>query len=260
MHRHPPRARCRATGSGAVSEALARRLAKTVVGDPVERDGPHGARSPAWRSARRCAARVRELAAVGEIVAGSLDKVDVVGADPEKGAFLNPILLYCDAADAPCRGPRDRGVRPGQHADAVRHAEEAIELAKRGEGSLVGSVFTYDDGFAREMVLGTAAYHGRLLLANRDCAKESTGHGSPLPALVHGGPGRAGGGEEMGGMRGVLHFMQRTALAGLAATLTARHRPLDTGRGTARRPTSIRSASISRSSRSAMRCSPASAR
>ena len=92
--------------------------------------------------------------------------------------------------------------------------DEAIELAKLGRGSLCGSLFTADDGVAREVVLGTAAYHGRLMLVNRHSAKESTGHGSPLPHLVHGGPGRAGGGEEMGGVRGVLHYMQRTALQG----------------------------------------------
>jgi oxepin-CoA hydrolase/3-oxo-5,6-dehydrosuberyl-CoA semialdehyde dehydrogenase len=98
--------------------------------------------------------------------------------------------------------------------------EEAIELARRGRGSLVGSVFTADDDVARQMVLGTAAWHGRLMLMNRHAAKESTGHGSPLPSLVHGGPGRAGGGEEMGGSRGVLHYMQRCALQGHPTTIT----------------------------------------
>jgi oxepin-CoA hydrolase/3-oxo-5,6-dehydrosuberyl-CoA semialdehyde dehydrogenase len=98
--------------------------------------------------------------------------------------------------------------------------DEAIELAKRGRGSLCGSVFTADDDVAREVVLGTAAWHGRILLVNRHSAKESTGHGSPLPGLIHGGPGRAGGGEEMGGVRGVLHFMQRTALQGHPTTLS----------------------------------------
>jgi oxepin-CoA hydrolase/3-oxo-5,6-dehydrosuberyl-CoA semialdehyde dehydrogenase len=97
--------------------------------------------------------------------------------------------------------------------------DDAIELAKRGKGSLVGSLFTTDDRVARDVVLGTAAYHGRLVLINRQSAKESTGHGSPLPHLVHGGPGRAGGGEEMGGVRGVLHYMQRTALQGSPTTL-----------------------------------------
>ena len=100
-----------------------------------------------------------------------------------------------------------------------KSVDDAIELAKKGKGSLVGSLFTADDRVARDVVLGTAAYHGRLMLLNRDSAKESTGHGSPLPHLVHGGPGRAGGGEEMGGVRGVLHYMQRTALQGSPTTL-----------------------------------------
>ena len=97
---------------------------------------------------------------------------------------------------------------------------DAIALAKRGQGSLVASIFTYDNEFAREVTLGVASHHGRLLIANRECAKESTGHGSPLPALIHGGPGRAGGGEEMGGIRGVLHYMQCTALQGSPTTLS----------------------------------------
>src|SRR5688500_14115771 len=102
-----------------------------------------------------------------------------------------------------------------------RTTEEAIELAKLGKGSLVGSLFTASDATAREVALGTAAYHGRLMIMNRHAAKESTGHGSPLPHIVHGGPGRAGGGEEMGGIRGVLHYMQRTAIQGSPQTIAA---------------------------------------
>jgi oxepin-CoA hydrolase/3-oxo-5,6-dehydrosuberyl-CoA semialdehyde dehydrogenase len=98
---------------------------------------------------------------------------------------------------------------------------EAIALADRGKGSLVMSLFTYDPAVAREVIGGAGAFHGRLLIVDRDCAKESTGHGSPLPALVHGGPGRAGGGEEMGGLRGVFHYMQRTALQGSPRMLAA---------------------------------------
>jgi oxepin-CoA hydrolase/3-oxo-5,6-dehydrosuberyl-CoA semialdehyde dehydrogenase len=110
--------------------------------------------------------------------------------------------------------------RLGRSTPSCRIAvDDAIELAQKGKGSLVGSLFTADDRVARDVVLGTAAYHGRLMLLNRDSAKESTGHGSPLPHLVHGGPGRAGGGEEMGGVRGVMHFMQRTALQGSPTTL-----------------------------------------
>ena len=97
--------------------------------------------------------------------------------------------------------------------------DDAIELARLGDGSLVGSIITNDNDVARELVLGTAAWHGRIVVINRHCAAESTGHGSPLPHLVHGGPGRAGGGEELGGIRGALHYMQRTALQGSPETL-----------------------------------------
>jgi oxepin-CoA hydrolase/3-oxo-5,6-dehydrosuberyl-CoA semialdehyde dehydrogenase len=146
-----------------------------------------------------------------------VDDFSVVGADRSRGAFFPALLFYSNdpstaAHDVEAFGPVNT-VMP------YRTVDEAIELAKRGKGSLVGSLFTADDRVARRVVLGTAAYHGRLMLLNRDSAKESTGHGSPLPHLVHGGPGRAGGGEEMGGVRGVMHFMQRTALQGSPTTL-----------------------------------------
>ena len=99
--------------------------------------------------------------------------------------------------------------------------DEAVALVAKGEGSLVASIFTYDDAVADRLFFGLAPYHGRVLLVDRDCAKESTGHGSPLPMLVHGGPGRAGGGEELGGIRGVFHYMQRTAIQGSPKRLTA---------------------------------------
>ena len=153
-------------------------------------------------------------------MAGSLDDIKVVGADPEKGGFLNPILLYCDR---PAQYPQVHEIEafgPVSTLMPYDTVEDAIDLAKRGEGSLVGSIFTYDDDFARKMVMGIAAYHGRLLLGNRDCGKESSRAWFASPVLVHGGPGRAGGGEEMGGIRGVLHFMQRTALQGSPKTLT----------------------------------------
>lgn len=203
----------------AVTQALRDRLAKTVVGDPSNDNVRMGALA-SLDQREEVRARVRELAEVGEIVTGSLDRVEVTGADPDKGAFLNPILLYCDQPTRHARVHQIEAFGPVSTLMPYDGVGEAIELARRGEGSLVGSIFTADDGFARDMVMGVAAFHGRLLIGNRDCAKESTGHGSPLPALVHGGPGRAGGGEEMGGVRGVLHFMQRTALQGSPGTLT----------------------------------------
>ena len=212
MHGHPPRLRSARPGRGSDDRATDR-LAKTVVGDPANETVRMGALA-SLSQREEVRSKVKELAEVSEIVAGSLDDIKVVGADPEKGAFLNPILLYCDGRRSHPQVHEIEAFGPVSTLMPYDTVEDAIDLAKRGEGSLVGSIFTYDDDFARKMVMGIAAYHGRLLLGNRDCGKESTGHGSPLPVLVHGGPGRAGGGEEMGGIRGVLHFMQRTALQG----------------------------------------------
>jgi oxepin-CoA hydrolase/3-oxo-5,6-dehydrosuberyl-CoA semialdehyde dehydrogenase len=200
--------------------ALQARLAKTVVGDPrVEgvRMGPLA--SLAQRD--EVLARIAELRRESELVAGDPASFEVSGGDRERGAFLPPILLLCrDAASS-------RAVHSveafGPVSTVIGYADtaDAIALARRGEGSLAGSVFTADDRVAAELVLGLAPYHGRVLVVNRHCAKESTGHGSPLAPLVHGGPGRAGGGEELGGIRGVLHYMQRTAVQGSPDTLTA---------------------------------------
>ena len=201
-------------------EAIGKRLSKVVLGDPAIEGVTMGAlASRGQRDEVR--ERVRELRSGGaQLVFGDPDTFDVKGADIVAGAFLGPMLLHSpnpkDHAAAHCVeafGP----VATLMPYDSI---EDAIELVKLGEGSLVGSIFTYDNDFARDLVLGTAAFHGRMLIVNRDCAKESTGHGSPLPGLVHGGPGRAGGGEEMGGMRGVMHYLQRTALQGSPETLT----------------------------------------
>ncbi len=203
----------------AVIEVLQQRLSKVVVGDPTEKSVTMGAlASLAQREEVRT--RVSQIARVSERVCGDPSQVRVVGADADRGAFLNPVVMYCDQPlqhtevhDIEAFGP----VSTLMPYDSV---DDAIALARRGQGSLVGSIFTTDDDFARDLVLGTASYHGRLLIVNRDCGKESTGHGSPLPNLIHGGPGRAGGGEEMGGIRGVLHYMQRTALQGSPTTLS----------------------------------------
>lgn len=202
-----------------VIEALRKRLAKVVLGDPAVEGVTMGALcSLAQREEVR--ERVRELQQGAELVLGSLDDFAVIGADAQAGAFLPPILLLC-------REPKSHSVvheveafGPVATLMPYDSIEDAIALVKLGEGSLVGSLFTYDNDFARELVLGVAAFHGRLLMVNRDCARESTGHGSPLPGLIHGGPGRAGGGEEMGGIRGVMHYLQRTALQGSPETLT----------------------------------------
>lgn len=209
-----------AAASGAVIEALRAALAKVVVGDPrLEnvRMGPVA--SLAQR--REVLEQLGKLEREARVVHGGLQKIDVTGADSEKGAFIAPTLLHCEDAHAARAIHEVEAFGPVCTVLSYESADHAIELAQRGGGSLVGSVFSGDDALAARLVLGLAPYHGRVLVVNRDCARESTGHGSPMPHLVHGGPGRAGGGEEMGGIRGVLHYMQRTALQGSPSTITA---------------------------------------
>ena len=198
--------------------ALTKRLDGVTVGDPAldqVRMGPLAARAQV-KEVRRSVDAIRR---VTELVYGNPDEVKVVGASPDRGAFF-PTLLFYSKDPFGNSEPHDvEAFGPVNTVMPYRTVEEAIELAKKGKGSLVGSLFTAEDRVAREVALGTAAYHGRLMLINRHSAKESTGHGSPLPPLVHGGPGRAGGGEEMGGVRGVMHYMQRTALQGSPTTL-----------------------------------------
>jgi oxepin-CoA hydrolase/3-oxo-5,6-dehydrosuberyl-CoA semialdehyde dehydrogenase len=199
--------------------AISKRLEGTTLGNPaVEgvRWGPlasRGQRDEVRKS-------VEALKVGAEVVYGNPDKFTVTGADAEKGAFFPATLLYCARPLERSEPHEIEAFGPVNTVMGYGSVDEAIELAKRGRGSLVGSLFTQDDAVAREVVLGTAAWHGRLLVLNRHTAKESTGHGSPLPGLVHGGPGRAGGSEEMGGTRGVLHFMQRCALQGHPTTLS----------------------------------------
>jgi oxepin-CoA hydrolase/3-oxo-5,6-dehydrosuberyl-CoA semialdehyde dehydrogenase len=203
-----------------VVAALRKRLAGVKVGDPrMEgvRMGPLAGRTQVGEVASSLA----KLRAAAELVHGGDDDFEVVGADRERGAFF-PITLLYDDRPFDRTAPHDvEAFGPVNTVMPYASLDEAIELARMGKGSLVGSLFTADDAIAREVVMGTAPYHGRLMLVNRHSAKESTGHGSPLPHLVHGGPGRAGGGEEMGGVRGVLHWMQRTALQGSPTTLAA---------------------------------------
>ena len=209
-----------ATIAGSVAEALAKSLGEVRIGNPASKDVDMGAlASQGQRDEVR--GRVNELSHQASIVYGGSDDFDVVDADAAKGAFFMPTLLHCEK---PLTSPAVHSVEAfGPVSTILPYSglDEAIELSRLGEGSLAGSIVTNDDRVARELVLGTAAYHGRMVIINRDCAAESTGHGSPLPHLVHGGPGRAGGGEEMGGIRGVKHYMQRTALQGSPQTLTA---------------------------------------
>jgi len=202
-----------------VMAAIGKRLNGVKLGDPSVdgvRMGPLAGRA----QVTDVRANANRIAGVTELVYGKPDDFDVVGADRANGAFFPALLFY---AKDPFKVSEPHDVEAFGPVNTVmpyRTVDDAIELARRGRGSLVGSLFTNDDTIARTVALGTAAYHGRLLMVNRHSAKESTGHGSPLPHLVHGGPGRAGGGEEMGGVRGVLHYMQRTALQGHPSTLT----------------------------------------
>ncbi|PVG81933.1 phenylacetic acid degradation bifunctional protein PaaZ [Nocardioides gansuensis] len=202
----------------AVVEAITGRLAKVTVGNPAAegvRMGPLA--SLAQRQEVRKA--IEALRNSADVVFGDPDSVEVVDADPERGAFISPVLLRArpgavEPHDVEAFGPVSTVLTYGS-------VDEAIALAARGRGSLVGSLVTHDPDVARQVTLGLAPWHGRILVLDRDDAPESTGHGSPLPMLVHGGPGRAGGGEELGGVRGVLHHMQRTAIQASPDMLTA---------------------------------------
>jgi oxepin-CoA hydrolase/3-oxo-5,6-dehydrosuberyl-CoA semialdehyde dehydrogenase len=203
-----------------VIEALTKRLGGVKIGDPsVEgvKMGPLAGRAQVGEVRKA----TEQLMQASEVVFGSLDQVDVMGADATRGAFFPLMLLHC--ADPLGRGePHDiEAFGPVNTVMPYRDLGEAVELARRGKGSLCGSLFTADPAVAREVVLGVAPWHGRIMVLDRSSAKESTGHGSPLPYLIHGGPGRAGGGEEMGGVRGVLHFMQRAAIQGHPTMLAA---------------------------------------
>jgi oxepin-CoA hydrolase/3-oxo-5,6-dehydrosuberyl-CoA semialdehyde dehydrogenase len=204
----------------AVVEALGKRLGGVRVGDPAAEGvkmGPLVGRTQVGE-VRQAA---EQLMAAGEVVFGGLDRLEVTSADAGKGAFFTPLLLHCAEPLARSEPHDVEAFGPVNTVMPYRGLDEAIELARRGRGSLCGSLFTADTAVARQVVLGTAPFHGRIMVLDRSSAKESTGHGSPLPNLVHGGPGRAGGGEEMGGVRGVLHFMQRTAVQGHPTMLAA---------------------------------------
>lgn len=199
---------------------LGKRLAKTLIGDPNFEGVRMGALA-GKDQLQDVIDNVNLLSRTQEIVFGSIDKVDVLGADASKGSFMSPILFLnkdpfknLDCHNIEAFGP----VSTLLPYDTI---EEAVELTKLGKGSLVCSIVTADNKVARDFVIAAASHHGRILVLNADCAKESTGHGSPMPLLTHGGPGRAGGGEEMGGKRGVMHYMQRTAIQGSPTTITA---------------------------------------
>ncbi|MEM8649338.1 MAG: phenylacetic acid degradation bifunctional protein PaaZ [Pseudomonadota bacterium] len=204
----------------AVIEALKARLSKTTIGDPSDENTRMGALASEGQR-QDVLEKAGLLAEECERVFGDPDNFSVSGADAEKGAFLPPMLFHCANPDAAQKVHDVEAFGPVSTIMPYRDLSHAISLLNRGEGSLVASVITHDPQVAREVVLGSGSYHGRLYFNDRNSMGESTGHGSPLPHLVHGGPGRAGGGEEMGGVRGVMHYMQRTAIQGGADVLTA---------------------------------------
>jgi len=199
-----------------VVEAVSARLAKVTVGNPASARMGALASLDQREEVRRS---VKALTDAGRIVFGDPDKVDVVDADADRGAFVSPMLLVGDPERAEPHEVEAFG--PVSTILPYSSTAQLIDYAARGQGSLAGSIVTADTAFAREVVLGVAPWHGRLLVLNARDGGESTGHGSPMPQLVHGGPGRAGGGEEMGGIRGVLHHMQRTAIQGDPDTIAA---------------------------------------
>ncbi|WP_154222775.1 phenylacetic acid degradation bifunctional protein PaaZ [Marinicella rhabdoformis] len=201
-----------------VAEAISARLAKISIGDPANeavRMGPLASKA----QQQEVRERVTELAETCDILYGNPEQVEAIDGNDADGSFISPVLLRNNSPFGDCLAHDVEAFGPVSTLMPYDTLEQAAALANRGQGSLVGSVFGHDDDNVSDIVNRAACFHGRMVLINRDCAKESSGHGSPLPHLVHGGPGRAGGGEEMGGIRGVKHYMQRTALQGSPTTL-----------------------------------------
>ncbi|MEY4350368.1 MAG: hypothetical protein RL078_415 [Bacteroidota bacterium] len=203
-----------------VQAAISARLASTKMGDPAQEGVRMGALATKLQ-VERVRANVELLAQSQNIVFGNPDAFELVGADAKAGAFFPPILFRNEnpLQNTACHDIEAFG--PVATIMPYKDLDQAIEIAKLGKGSLVSSIVTPNNQEAVDYVVGAASMHGRILVLNKDCAKESTGHGSPMPLLTHGGPGRAGGGEEMGGKRGVLHYLQRTAIQGHPTTITA---------------------------------------
>lgn len=203
-----------------VWKSIATELEKTTIGNPLNEKVRMG--SLAGLSQREeVRTQVQKLLASSSILYGSLDSVTVIDADAKEGAFISPLLLL---NEKPFNNEEPHNVEafgPVSTIMPYKNMDDAIELSKKGKGSLCSSIVTADPTIAKQYVLAAATHHGRILILNNECAKESTGHGSPLPLLVHGGPGRAGGGEEMGGLRGIRHYLQRTAIQGSPTMITA---------------------------------------
>lgn len=200
--------------------AIGNALSQTTIGNPENEKVRMG--SLAGQSQRdEVRSQVQKILASSQIIYGSLNSVEVMDADARKGAFISPILLLNETPFASEEPHSIEAFGPVSTIMPYKNLDEAIALSKKGKGSLCSSIVTGDPKMAKEYVMGAGTHHGRILVLNEECALESTGHGSPLPLLVHGGPGRAGGGEEMGGLRGIKHYMQRVAVQGSPTMLTA---------------------------------------
>ena len=200
--------------------AIGNALSQTTIGNPENEKVRMG--SLAGQSQRdEVRSQVQKILASSQIIYGSLDSVQVMDADANKGAFISPILLLNKTPFASEEPHSIEAFGPVSTIMPYKNLDDAIALSKKGKGSLCSSIVTADPLIATAYVMGAGTHHGRILVLNSECARESTGHGSPLPLLVHGGPGRAGGGEEMGGLRGIKHYMQRVAVQGSPTMLTA---------------------------------------
>jgi oxepin-CoA hydrolase/3-oxo-5,6-dehydrosuberyl-CoA semialdehyde dehydrogenase len=200
--------------------ALGKTLGQTSIGNPHNEKVRMGALA-GMTQREEVRSQVQKLLASSQIVYGSLDSVELIDADAQKGAFMSPILLLNQKPFESEAVHEVEAFGPVSTIMPYRNLEEATLLAKKGKGSLVCTIVTADNSIAGNFVLGAATHHGRILVLNHACEKESTGHGSPLPLLVHGGPGRAGGGEELGGIRGIKHYMQRVAIQGSPSVISS---------------------------------------
>ena len=203
-----------------VQIALGKALMQTTIGNPLNEKVRMGSLA-GLKQRIEVKEQIQKLLASSQIIYGSLDSVELIDADINKGAFISPILLLNQNPFDSKEVHEVEAFGPVSTLMPYQNFEEAIVLSKMGKGSLVSTIVTANSSIAKNYLLHAGAYHGRILILNKECAKESTGHGSPLPLLVHGGPGRAGGGEEMGGVRGVKHFMQRVAVQGSPNMITA---------------------------------------
>ncbi|MET0300376.1 MAG: phenylacetic acid degradation bifunctional protein PaaZ, partial [Flavitalea sp.] len=204
----------------AVWKDLFKALDQTIIGNPLNDKVRMGSLAGIHQR-EEVLSQVQKLLASSSLIYGSLSDVKVVDADAVKGAFISPLLLLNEKPFDSSEPHNIEAFGPVSTIMPYKSVEESIALSRLGKGSLVSSIVTNDKKIAREFILGAGGWHGRMLILNRECAAESTGHGSPLPMLVHGGPGRAGGGEEMGGVRGVYHYMQRVAVQGSPSMLSS---------------------------------------